>query len=64
MSGTRSIGSDVGLLADLHRKDLSCITSCHRCGSGKKLNEGMPCRELPLEIFQNNVPSLARWTLG
>jgi len=43
---------------DRYSTDLMCSTSCHRWGSGKKLNDGMPCRLFPLEIFQNNAPSL------
>ena len=33
-------------------------TSCQRCSSGNRLNDGIPFPALPLVIFQNSVPSL------
>src|SRR5215471_11355826 len=35
-----------------------CSTSCHRWASGKKLNDGIPARVLPPEIFQKSAPSV------
>ena len=35
----------------------TCSTSCHRCSSGRKLNEGIPVCAFPLLIFQNSAPS-------
>ena len=33
-------------------------TSCHRCGSGSLLKDGMPRSGLPFAIFQNKAPSV------